>query len=160
MLILKIARTSPTHHILSYTREDGSGEEVEIETKSFLIHDFTHFCVESESHLTKGFFGLLNEGYSYAELSGRSGEVLDLKIAADVEQAVSVLHGVLRGRATTQDAMDGLHRMYTAYEKPFPTWVNPEFLNRVVERYKKLIGEWNSLAFGESLTLEFGDQST
>ena len=37
---------------------------------SLPYHDLAHYVVERELHLEQGFFGLINEGYTIAQLGG------------------------------------------------------------------------------------------
>jgi len=50
-LVVRLTRVSPTHHRFAFGRADGSGESLELETKSCLFHDLLHFAVETEAQL-------------------------------------------------------------------------------------------------------------
>ncbi|MEO6536215.1 MAG: hypothetical protein ABIT47_00850 [Candidatus Paceibacterota bacterium] len=155
MIKISFVRISPTHHRFSYERENGSGESIELETKTYLLHDFVHFCVESEAQLTGGFYGQLAQGSTFADLVGTPNSELS-GMGLDVERVVGALTGVVQGRITPDALLDGLKNLYQAYGKPIPGWVNQEYIAQVSERYRKLNGQWNSLRFGERLDLVFG----
>ena len=155
MLTLKIKRISHTHHTLEYKREDGTGESTELESKTFLMHDFVHYCVEKEAGLTDGFFGLLEKGCTYESLSYKDKEHPDCKVTEDIERVTGVMTGVVKGDATVSQTKDIFQNMYNAYNTPQPSWINESNLTNAHERYKRLMGEWNSLKFGETLELEF-----
>ncbi len=155
MLLLKLTRVSPTHHRLEYLREEGTGESAEIETKSFLFHDFVHFALETEAHLAGGFFGLLDRGHTYAELSGKKASEYEKGEAQEVEQAVGALTGLIMKRATVEESIAGLKRIADAYQQMMPEWFTADVIKRVLERHRKLIGHWNSMRFGETLELQF-----
>ena len=157
MLTLRIKRISPTHHTLRYIREDGSGEEKNFESKSVLLHDFMHLAIEREAALSNGFFGLLNQGYSYAELAGKAPSDYPKEEGMDVEMIVGPFTSIVKGKATPRQLIDGLHNLFIAHERSVPSWVTVDLLERAHEHYKRIVGEWNSLKFGETIELKFGD---
>ena len=71
LLTLRFTRVSPTRHRFEYRRADGTGEAIEMETRSLLTHDLLHYAVESEAHLKGSFYGILGKIGGYEELSGR-----------------------------------------------------------------------------------------
>jgi hypothetical protein len=156
MLTLSITRTSPTHHRLEYVRADGTGESSDIESKSFLFHDFVHFALETEAHLNGGFFGLLAKGHTYAELSGKTPSEHESEEALLIEQAVGIVTGVIKKTATPAEAVAAYKNMQDAFGKPVPPWFTEQLIAKIQERHRKLLGHWNSMRFGETLELKFG----
>ena len=148
---LRITRTTPETHTLEYIRKDGSSEKKETNTRSFLWHDFTHFVLESEAKLKGGFFGLMEQGYSFEELSAGIHDD-DAKV---VEMVVGPLSSVLEKGVDPKDYLAGMENMFNAHGEAVPSWLTPELVDRVIGRYRKIKGEWNSLAFGETLELTF-----
>ncbi len=71
-MIVKLTKISPTHHRFEYVRADGTGEKLELETKTFLYHDLLHFAVESEAGLKNSFYGLLEKKEDYTALTAPS----------------------------------------------------------------------------------------
>lgn len=126
MLAINITRISTTHHRFEYQREDGSGESAELETKTFLQHDFIHFCVESEAQLKEGFFGLLESGSTFASLTPERSMVEEafakgsVSPAMEVEQVVGIMTGVIKGAATPEQTIDGAKNLFGAYDKQIP----------------------------------------
>ena len=80
-LTLRFTRISPTHHRFEYRRADGTGEAVEVETRSLLFHDLLHYAVESEAGLKGSFFGILEKIGGYEELVVAGGAALGGEIA-------------------------------------------------------------------------------
>lgn len=156
MLHLKLTRVSPTHHRLEYVRADGTGESAEIESKSFLFHDFVHFAIETEAKLRGGFFGLLSRGHTYAELSGKAPSEHSTEEALVIEQAVSITTGIIKKMTTPEEAILAFKGLRNASGKRIPVWYTPVFIERVRERQRHLMGHWNSMRFGETLELQFG----
>lgn len=157
-LILKIKRISPTHHTLEYKREDGTGEKKEFESKSVLIHDFIHYALESEAQLTTGFFGLLTQGYSFEELASKTPSDFPKEEGMEIEMIVGPLTSVVKGDATPAQLIESLDTIFASYGKSRPVWVTEELINRARERYKKILGAWNSLKFGETFELTWNIQ--
>src|SRR4051794_7175273 len=94
-LTIRLTRISPTHHRFEYRRRDGTGEAVEMETGSLLVHDLLHFAVESEAGLRGSFYGLLAKVGGYEELQVTGGASLGGEIAI-TERVVGPLTGALK----------------------------------------------------------------
>jgi len=152
-LTLRFTRVSATHHRFEYIRADGTGEALELETRSFLIHDLLHFAVESEAGLRGSFYGLLDRIGGYAELSvnagGLGGEV----------QITEMVVGALTGALAAPVEAEGLATSVSAYIADCglraPRWLTPAFVETVFERMRRLQGEWKATQFGQAMTLRF-----
>jgi hypothetical protein len=80
-LVLRFTRVSPDRHRFEYRRADGTGEAIEMETRSLLAHDLVHYAVESEAGLKGSFYGILGRIGGYEELSIAGGAALGGEIA-------------------------------------------------------------------------------
>ena len=152
---ITLQKISPTHHRFTYTREDGTGESLELETKSFLMHDLLHFAVETEAGLTHSFYGLLNQMEAYATLSGENTQLPLGSQILHTERIVGILTGFTKGSITPQEALDAIANLYTALNEDTPEWVSLEMLTRIETRLKALMGEWRGTPFGEEMKLLF-----
>ncbi|HYF10507.1 MAG TPA: hypothetical protein VD967_02795 [Candidatus Paceibacterota bacterium] len=154
-LTLRFTKVSATHHRFEYVREDGSGESVELESKSFLFHDFIHLALESEAGFTRSFFGSLARGGKYDALApeGMGGTLRDER--AVTERLVGGLTGVVRDAATPAEFLSAMRNAFDAYHEPIPEWLTQDLVVRTKERFRKIWGEWKSLPFGETLELRF-----
>src|ERR1700685_949420 len=92
LLTLRFTRISPDRHRFEYRRADGTGEAIEMETRSLLTHDFVHYAVESEARLRGSFYGILAKIGGYQELSVNGGAALGGEIAI-TERIVGALQG-------------------------------------------------------------------
>src|SRR4051812_26669136 len=117
-LRLEFTRVSPTHHRIKYTREDGSGERADIESKTFIEHDFLHYSLESEAHVSTGFFGLLGQGYTFSELNIKTPSDFNKEEALHVERAVGVFTGMIKSGGGEAGAMNGVRNFYEAEGRP------------------------------------------
>jgi hypothetical protein len=155
-LALSFTRVSPTYHRFEYRRADGTGETLELETRSFLVHDLIHYAVESEAGLRGSFYGILDRIGGYEELSVNGGAALGGEIAI-TERIVGALTGALR-----EDDLDeaAFVRSVTEYldlfEERAPRWFSETFVLAVRERMRQLTGRWNATPFGEAMELSFG----
>ena len=154
-LTLRFTRVSPTHHRFEYRRADGTGETIEMETTSLLVHDLLHYVVESEVGLKGSFYGILGRIGGYEELSVAGGVALGGEIAI-TERVVGALTGAMQQDDLDADAFAAQVREYLEiYEERAPRWFTPAFIAAVRERLRQLMGCWNATPFGETMELEF-----
>ncbi len=154
-LSLRLTRLSPTHHRFEYRRADGTGETVEMETRSFLIHDFIHYVVERRRACAGSFYGVLAKIGGYEELSVGGGAALGGEIAI-TERVVGALTGALQDEDLDPDAFVARVTEYLdLFDERAPRWLSPAFVLAVRERMRQLTGRWNATPFGETMELEF-----
>jgi hypothetical protein len=157
VLTLSFRRVSPTHHEFAYARADGSGEALTLETRSFLEHDFIHLALESEARLTEAFFGLLDTGHSYAELSGKAETLAGGPEARIAEIVIGPLAGVVREQSALSAAefCSRVADYMSQIGEQVPVWLTPETISRAKERFRRLNGEWKATRFGETMRVTF-----
>lgn len=150
MLRIRLTRISNDRHRFEAIRADGSIEMRELETRSFLMHDLTHFALESEGKLEEGFYGVLARGGSYeatAEMwAGDTGRI---------EKVVGMLQAALKAevdpRAFASHATNAFHQI----NELAPAWLTPDLIARAVQRFRSLQGQWRATPFGETMELTF-----
>lgn len=158
MLTISFKKVSPTHHNFRIETSVGGKETYELETKTYLFHDLVHFAVESEAHLTNSFYGLLNQGNHYNDLSDNDPMETVMagnKEALMTERVVGLMSGVLKQDATREQALTGLTNLLSASGEAIPLWFTEEYIARVKEHMRKLEGEWKGTPFGSTMTLTF-----
>jgi hypothetical protein len=154
-LTLRFTRLSPTHHRFEYRRGDGTGEAIEMETRSFLFHDLLHFAVESEARLKGSFYGILDRIGGYEELSVAGGASLGGEIAI-TERVVGALTGALKDEDHDAEAfVVQVGEFLDLFEERAPRWLTPAFIAAVRERMRRLTGRWKATRFGETMELRF-----
>jgi hypothetical protein len=151
MLTVRFTRISNTHHRFEARRSDGSTESAVLETRSVLFHDFIHYAVESEAALGNSFYGLLDQGRTFEELSAKNGMggELDRDEIGMTEGVVGALHRVMQGRISVEEAYAGMQTHYRAMEVDLPPWLDISFTERCKERIRRLNGHWQATKFGE-----------
>ena len=155
LLTLRFTRISPDRHRFEYRRADGTGEAIEMETRSLLLHDLTHYAVESEAHLKGSFYGILARIGGYQELSVNGGAALGGEIAI-TERIVGALQGALTQGDFDEAAFQSEVADYLSlFDEPPPRWFTPALVAAVRERMRQLEGRWKATPFGETMELAF-----
>ncbi len=154
-LTLRFTRISPERHRFEYRRPDGSGETVELETRSFLVHDLLHYAVEAEAGLKGSFYGILGKIGGYQELSVNGGGALGGEIAI-TERVVGALTPALAEDNVDADAfVTQVVEYLDLFDERAPRWFSPAFALAVRERMRQLTGRWSATPFGETLEMIF-----
>jgi hypothetical protein len=146
-----LRKISDTRYALALARADGRREDVELETRSVLEHDFIHFAVEAEARLAGGFWGLLARGATLAQMNDRVTQMG--RELADVELVVGALSGIRKG-VTPADLVAGIRSVCTQLEGTAPpSWLDEPFVVAVQERLRRLMGHWKATRFGGEMEL-------
>ena len=154
-LVLSFTKLSDDRHRFAYRREDGTGEAIEMETRSLLTHDLVHYAVESEAGLKGSFYGVLARIGGYQELSVNGGAALGGEIAI-TEIVVGVLQGTLdRDELDATAFLAQLAEYLELMDYRPPRWLTPAFVAAVRERMRQLTGRWKATPFGQTMELEF-----
>ncbi len=155
-LRVEFQKTNNESHLVTFTRDSGVSESAVLVTRSFLFHDLLHFALETEAGLRNGFYGMLAQGMRYEELrNGDAFRAAESTEIVHIERVVGPLTGVVRGEVSIATFMSGIANIYDAYGEEVPQWVTPECIDKVIERMRKLLRDWERVAYGASLTLEF-----
>jgi hypothetical protein len=163
---IALRKISDLRHRLGIIRNDGSREVVELNSRSFLIHDFLHYAVETRAGLEASFWGMLASGRSFKDVHEsfvmvRPADRVALlqSEAAITEAVVGALTGVVqqrdRERADAEAAIAGLTHLFEAQERPLPAWLTVTFVDGVREHMRRLRGEWRAVPFGGEMVIEF-----
>jgi len=140
-----ITKLSDVEHKIEVTRNDESTESTILNSRSFLMHDFAHFAVESEVPIKLGYWGLVASG---ASLSGASlsGEEISGNDIALTESLAGPIQTLMRVEAKPLGYLSLLQRLH-------PHLATAEFAEKVHTRARKLIGQWRATPFGKSMTI-------
>jgi hypothetical protein len=160
-MLIRLTKLSDLKHRMTAIRDDGTSVTAELVSRSFLLHDFIHYAVETTAGLDGGFWGLLASGKGMDELAlaMRPAESIDMKLlageAATVEAVVGCFTGLAHGHATPAASVDAVRRMIEPQGRPPPAWVTLDFAVAVEERLRRLRGEWKALPYGATMQLVF-----
>jgi hypothetical protein len=164
---IRLRKISDLRHRLENIRNDGSRDAVELTSRSFLIHDFLHYAVETRAGLEASFWGMLASGSSFKDVHESFAMVrptdraaLLQSEAAVAEAVVGALTGVVQERAQdpvgAEAAIAGLTRLFEAQERAMPAWLTVAFVDGVREHMRRLRGQWRAVPFGGEMAIEFG----
>lgn len=155
---IRFTKTSLTHHTLEITRDDGTKERAELETKTFMPHDLIHLAYESEAGLSDSFWGSLAKGMRFSDFDSPE-KVRALVEGNDelcqTEMTTGLLAGYLQGGMSETEALLAAQNMFGAHGLPIPAWITESFLHCFKERFRKYWGHWNALKKDELLELSF-----
>jgi hypothetical protein len=153
-LHIAFRKISDERHVLEIARDDDSREQVECETRSYLLHDFLHYAVESEAGIDYGFWGNLARGKTLDDMNDRSGAAMIAERAemGAVEQVVGALHGATKG-ISAAELVSGMRRFAEALQTTMPDWLTTEFVVAVQERLRRLVGHWKATPYGGRMEL-------
>jgi hypothetical protein len=121
------------------------GQSVELETRSFLVHDFVHFAVERAAGLKRGFYGSLAAGVPLSELNDREKKWPEGSELALAESVVGPMQSLVQGRLEPQLFLEHV-------KAPF---VDLEFIARVQQHFDALRGEWKATPWRGQMSLEW-----
>lgn len=140
---VELTRIDNRTHRLRVVRDDGSGDEAVLETRSLLLHDLVHYAVEAELPIEDGFWGSVAAGASFDSLREPEGEMTGGLALAEtlVGPMQSVWHERTSGEA------------YVSLFRERDERVDDDFLARVRARLRHLWGHWKATGFHETMTL-------
>jgi len=152
---IRLTKLNDERHVLEIERDDHLRERVELETRSTLLHDLTHFAVEEAAAIDQGFFGSLAAGKTLAELSGRSGDAPSpyTGVLLEVERTVAVLQRMTRTGESPAAAHERITAMLAVQSEQPPAWFTLELVRRVQEQMRRLVGQWRATPYGSAMEL-------
>lgn len=139
-------KNSDQEHALRIIRRDGSADEITLNSRSFLRHDFGHLAAESELQLGEAYWGSVARGM---ELSGKSLRGREIAIA---ESLATRIQGLLRKEASAAEFSKTLKNVQ-------PALVTDEVAANIYHRCRELLGRWRATAYGDEMLVhwpEFG----
>jgi hypothetical protein len=141
-MLVRFQRIDDRSHRLTVVRTDRSSIERTLETHSVLLHDLVHLAVEAEAGIDDGFWGLLASGVDFEELLAEASHPTRAGIRL-AESLVGPMQAVWKGHLTA----DG----YVAMARDAAPFVDSAFVDRVLERLRRLWGHWNGTPFHEAM---------
>jgi hypothetical protein len=152
-LVVELKKISAERASLACRRPDGSATWARVNS-FFPLHDLTHFAVETELAQSRGFFGLIAEGWSLDEFTQPG---VAARLPADalvVENLVGTIERVAAA-APLEEFSAALTDSLRAQQLPPFRALRADELARVHATRAALIAQWRVLAIGETLRLEF-----
>ena len=154
-LILRFTRLSDDSHRFEYRRPDGSGETLELESSGVILHDLSHFAVETEAGLSGSFYGLVNRIGGYAELSVNGGAALGGEIAVTERVVATLAQAVRNGPLDTDAVVEQARADLELDGGRAPRWLTTDVVARAGQRMRELDERWRATPVGGTMELRF-----
>jgi hypothetical protein len=156
-MLIRFTKLTNERHRFEIVRESGTSESREMETRSTLLHDLTHYAVETEARLTSSFYGQLAAGRAYDALTALNDG--DGREPMQTERVVVFVQTASKeGDWQDVDVQHFAKRIadsLTATGGEAPAWLDGALIARVRERLRQVYGRWRGTPFGETMELKF-----
>ena len=156
---LQFTKKSDGSVLLRCVRNDGAAtwQRHDKQALFFSYHDLTHFAVETVLGFRKGFYGLLADGWEFADLDGKGQRGKLPSEGILVEHIVGLLHSERVGAGSPLSADEFNHQIALMAEDLNVTLRNitDAELTAVRKRIQELHAKWAGLAADQVLDLDF-----
>jgi len=150
---VEITKKADGSGVLRCVRDDGSvtwQKQTDRHAAYFALHDLTHFAVETELGLRRGFFGLIAEGWDIEDTTGK-GARGPLPPEAGQAEVVVGLFSAERGSGAVW-TVDEFNEFGATMGAPKLTL---DEIVRVKRKRSELFQQWSAVAPGAKLELQF-----
>lgn len=156
---VQFLRAKDKEDVLSVVRDDGS-TSWQHQHPGIPVHDLTHFAVESTLGLKDGFYGLLVQGWDISRLTDK-----DVRTTLPPEGMwTELVVGLIQSERLSPQPLSApefnamLARSCEEFGITIERHVTQAELSRIRTTFADLHSQWNALAPGERLSLEFGQE--
>ena len=159
-LILQFTKRKDGGALLRCIRADGSAtwqRQDDNRAAFFPLHDLTHYAVETELGFSRGFYGLIADGWEIADTTGKGAHGPLPDEAIEVEYIVGSFGAELSSdsRCTAKEFNDLAAAFAKSRGRPKPRPLTEGELTRVRSRMGELFARWIDLPPGRPLELKF-----
>jgi len=159
-LIVRITKRTDGGAVLKCVRADGTEtwqKQEGTHAAFFPLHDLTHFAVESVLGIPNAFFGLIADGWSIDETTGKTPRGPLPPDAIFVENVVGTLDTERASGSwwTADEFNENTARFARQGGRPDPRLISDDELTRVRKRRAELFSRWSELPAGQTLELQF-----
>ncbi len=135
-------KISDDEHRVNIIRHDHSEEEIILNSRSFLHHDFAHLAIELELPLASAYWGSVAAG---ATLDGKTLTGKEIIIA---ESLAGPFQTLIRNN-------DGIDAYQAILDNIQPSLSSRELAESIHERVRQLLGKWRATAYGKTMCIEW-----
>ena len=137
-------------HRLTCTRRNGTSTHSAV-VPSLPQLELAHFVVESELHLDQGLFGLINEGYSFEQLTDPS-VISTLPTGwSEANVLARTLQGLSKGTVAQSDFIARVEEESSRAPKALTDAV----ITHMLQTYVTLLNSWENVEEGAALELRW-----
>ncbi|MFO1526684.1 MAG: hypothetical protein U1F16_12025 [Turneriella sp.] len=141
---IQLHKLTNESHRLVVLLNNGNKQSRELETRSFLAHDFAHFALESVAAIETGFWGLLAAGGNL-NAAYQTGE---FAVPLEIERAAALLQSAFAEKIARDFAINEILKLSIPQ-------VNAETVNLIFRKLGALHGEWKSTPYGAMMQLRW-----
>ena len=127
-----------------------------------VLHDLVHFVVERQLEFSRGFYGLINEGYSIPDFEirreERPTELIPANLPKESIQAEFIVGLIQTGMwdgSSPESIFQTIQQVLVEKEITFPAQLKLPLLAEILIEARDLITQWQSLSDKEVLSLSF-----
>jgi hypothetical protein len=143
---------------LTCHRPDGSATTADVGPR-LPHHDLAHYVVESHWRLRLGFYGHIARGRSLAELSDKDVIATLGPEAYLAEVLTRALQALSSGACLCGQFAELVNAELGSRAIPAPTGLDADAAGELLDQFRSLLQRYETLAAGESLSLEFSFDS-
>jgi len=159
-LLIQLTKRADGGALLRCAREDGSAtwqKQQGRQAAFFPLHDLTHYAVETELGFTRGFYGLIAQGWEIDQTTGKSTRGPLPEESIIVEHLVGQLDLERASGVTWTAAELNAHaaEYFRGQDLPAPRPLDDAALSRVRGRLRDLYARWLALPPGQTIELTF-----
>lgn len=143
---IQFRKADVSHHELKVVRSDQTTESVVLDTATYLLHDVCHYFVETELKTIDGFWGMLSQGYTIHQVSGKTNPLTE---------KLRIIECVVGGTQSVYSSHMNTDSFWNYMETVDFKFTNKSFLETVVPRIRAFMLKWEHLPVGEILVLNF-----
>ena len=138
-------------------RADGSVTVMRSVQAFFPVHDLTHYAVESTLRMTRGFYGLVSEGWNFEDFGTPwpRGPMPDNRDPAEELVGCLDLERATGHPMTADEVNEQLQRFAQAHPAAPPLMLDEEQLDIIRQRVRAYASEWHALPNGATLALDY-----
>jgi hypothetical protein len=137
-------KISDITHGLVVVRTDGSTDAVELNSRSFLAHDFSHFAIEQCAQIGCGFWGNIAAGVAFADVAAVGAATPEDGLFWRAEKLSAPFQTLWRFRSAPE-FRERCARYSVAVD------VDAAFVAGALDVMRSLFGEWQKVPYGASM---------
>lgn len=142
---IEILKKTPYQCEYTLTRDDQSVERIVLDTKTYFTHDVCHYVVEKNLNYSKGFWGMLSQGYSFQSLFGKDNpQTAELRF---IEQIVGPVQSAYWGHIHPTDFEQTISHLDFS--------ISENLLHACLSEITAIIENWEQLPIGQQLIIEW-----
>ena len=142
--------------VIKYRRDNGSETWMQAD-QYFVLHDLSHFAIETMLQYKSAFMGMLNNGMHIKDFEHREKRN-KIKISEEAVNAENIANLFLMElqQGELEDFNQTLRESFNPMKEQLnPVQLSPEQIDAVRNKFKQLVAEWNSTPPGGEMELEY-----